>query len=137
MMKRLATIWFFLLPLPALAFEQTDWCVQAEAQVLAYYEALGNGDVEAVRNRLGGQLAEKRTHLLTNPTYPEYLIQTYSDRRVAVKDCAPGNSETIRVRVTETSFGTSTDSVEKLFVLVRQAPTGDYLIVSEGLALYD
>jgi len=137
MMKFLATIWFFLLPLPALAFEQADWCVQAEAQVRAYYEALGKGDVEAIRNQLGGQLAEKRRHLLTNPTYPEYLIQTYSDRKAEINDCAPGNSDTVRVRVTETSFGPSTDSVEKLFVLVRQAPTGDYLIVSEGLALYD
>ena len=137
MIKLLATICFLLLSLPVLASEQAVSCAEAEARVLGYYEALRNGDVEAVRNRLGGQLAEKRRHLLTNPTYPEYLIQTYSDRREEIKDCAPGNSDTVRVRVTETSFGPSTDSVEKLFVLVRHAQTGDYLIVSEGLALYD
>ncbi|MFH2066100.1 MAG: hypothetical protein ABIK15_12940 [Pseudomonadota bacterium] len=49
----------------------------AEIVMNQYVAALKAGDVEAIKALVGGALRNKRLRLLNNPTYPEYLRNTY------------------------------------------------------------
>lgn len=55
----------------------TSDLLDADKVMDRYFAALQDGDVNALRSLLGGDLLGKRLRLLQNPTYPQYLRTTY------------------------------------------------------------
>lgn len=49
-----------------------------------YFNALKRGDVNSLKSLMGGELLKKRLILLKNPTYPQYLRNTYQDATLKI-----------------------------------------------------
>lgn len=58
---------------------QTTDEIEAENVLMSYFDSLTTGDTETIINLLGGDLLKKRTALLNNPDYPEFLRNMYSN----------------------------------------------------------
>ena len=53
--------------------------MEAESVLMSYFDSLITGDTERIINLVGGDLLEKRTALLNNPNYSEFLRNMYSN----------------------------------------------------------
>jgi hypothetical protein len=66
----------------------------AEAVLTRYFDALSQGDVLTLQSLMAGNLLKKRAPLLSNPTYPAFLIRTFGSARFqidAVSTIAPSD----------------------------------------------
>jgi hypothetical protein len=89
----------------------------AEQTLLHYFDALSLGDTRTLKSLMGGSLLEKRTRLLNNPAYPQYLAETFGvaiftiDRIVSVSPDIVGIDATMK-------FGKD-DYIQRRFLLHR------------------
>lgn len=60
--------------------------VETEAQTILqqYFTALKSGDVLSMKSLLCGELLNKRMILLNNPTYPQYLKDTFQEATLTI-----------------------------------------------------
>lgn len=56
----------------------------AKQTVLRYLEAQRQGDTHTMRSLIAGDLLEKKSTSLSNPTYPAYLSKTLRDAKFSI-----------------------------------------------------
>jgi len=64
-----------------------------------YFNALTQGDIETIRESLGGELVRKRLQLLSNPDYSEFLRDLYKDSRFKVLRYKTKQKDSIQIDV--------------------------------------
>jgi hypothetical protein len=106
----------------ALADASSEAEAEARTVLLRYFDALTQGDVSTLRSLMGGELLEKRSRLLDNPTYPEYLVETYQQARFEIERYAVMNEDSIAIDAVIV-FPTD-ESMVKRFLLTRAANGG-------------
>lgn len=127
---------FFLVILVSMAFithskaaSRSGDQLEANAVVNNYFNALTQGDTNAIKSLLGGDLFEKRKRLLDNPTYPEHLINTYSNARLELTNNVSGNdSITVDAAITLNSG----ETMNRQYLLKKDPSHGQYIIYSES-----
>ena len=88
---------FCAAPFTATAVTSTVDVRDAEATVIRYLDALAQGDTVTIRSLLTGRLLEAREPLLSNPTYPSHLINTFQGARFELSGHTVLNNDTVAV----------------------------------------
>jgi hypothetical protein len=98
----------------------------AEPQVLvkAYFKALKNGDVQALKSYMGGKLYQKRKVLLEkNRDYPQFLIDFYKGAELEAVEVQDGIVH-IKIRFPN-------GSLKQHNLVLQQNSYGNWIIVDE------
>ncbi len=64
-----------------------------------YFDSLSQGNTDAIRSLLGGQLLANRSALLSNPTYPAFLQQTYGGAQFEIEKIEAAGDTDVMVDV--------------------------------------
>lgn len=107
---------------------------EAGAVLLRYFDALTQGDTATVRALMGGDLLEKRSRLLDNPTYPTHLINTYGQAHFEINRYNTLDNDTISIDAT--IFLSPDESIKKRYLLKKELQTNitrsQFLIYEES-----
>ena len=93
------TCFFLLLLFPLLGwfYPAKIYATEPQAVVIAYFKAMKNGDVEAMKSHMAGKLYQKRKVLLEkNKKYPEFLIGFYEGAKLEVIEV---RGEIVRIQI--------------------------------------
>jgi hypothetical protein len=92
--------------------------------VAAYFQAMKNGDIVAMKSYIGGKLYNKRKILLEqNVNYPDFLRKYYADGDIQVGEAQDG--------VVKVLVQFPDGSIHTYQLVVEQAPDGDWRITDE------
>lgn len=70
----------------ALATSATQDELEARMVLMRYFDALTQGDTLTLRSLMCGDLLERRSRLLDNPTYPAFLVETNGSARFSLDE---------------------------------------------------
>ncbi len=101
--------------------------IEAENVLMSYFDSLITGDTETIINLLGGDLLKKRTALLNNPDYPEFLRNMYSNAffEIVGHEQIKENKAIIDAKII---LSLSPEEVIRVtFLLVKQATPSDLI----------
>jgi hypothetical protein len=125
---------FLVICLPLLVHAQGGEADTGKAASIAmpiltsFFEALRNGDVNSLKNCMGGELYENRKVLIEqNKGYPDFLRQLYQGVNFNIDTIYQENNGDIQVNVS-VDFDDGRTSVSKL--LLSKNNVGRYEIVS-------
>lgn len=96
----------------------------AEALVRDFFDALVLGDTAALESIMGGPLLERRKLLLSNPTYPDHLRQTYTGAQLTIESIERTGQGEFAVDASML-FGTDENTYYKRFLVRREAASAD------------
>ena len=89
-----------------------------------------------MHNLIGGDLLVKRSLLLENPTYSEYLIDTFKQARIVITNHKTLDNGMISIEATISMSPSPDDSMKKYFLLEKQPDpnklNSSFVIVSES-----
>lgn len=92
---------------------------EAEQIMLRYFDALSFGDTQTLKGLMGGSLLEKRSRLLNNPVYPQYLAETFGSTIFTIDRIDVDGSGIVGIDVTM-KFGKG-DIIQRRYLLHRDA----------------
>lgn len=109
--------------------------MEAQAVLTRYFDALSQGDTLTLRSLMGGDLLEKRSRLLDNPSYPAFLVETYGSARYSIDNMEIISPTDIAV---EASITFDQESTAQRRFLLRKEPSdngaaGNYLIYRDDI----
>lgn len=77
----------------------TDEQMEARAVLESYLNAQVTGNIEVIKESLGGYLLEKRLRLLNNPDYSSFLYDMYKDAYFKILDSKRIGENSIQIDV--------------------------------------
>ena len=106
---------------------------QAMAVLQTCLDAHIDGRPEIIKQLLGGELLEKRSPLLENPAYADFIKETYAGTRYEMVDWQNVSKDSIQIDV---SFNSSDQEIKRIrYLLTRNTPASDsappFLIYSQ------
>lgn len=101
----------------------------ARSVVDRYFDALSRGDVDALRDLLGGRMWERMSRRMVNPNYSDFLQENYATTRHSIEDTRTLDEGGVEV-VVEVSFPDAEAEAYRL-VLRRDREADPYRIIAE------
>jgi hypothetical protein len=77
----------------------TDEQMEARAVLESFLNAQASGDIEIIKESLGGELLEKRLRLLNNPNYGAFLRDVYKDASFKILNYTNLQNDSIQIDV--------------------------------------
>lgn len=77
----------------------TDEQMEARAVLESFLNAQASGDIEIIKESLGGYLLEKRLRLLNNPNYATFLMDVYKDSNFEILNYTNLQKDSIQIDV--------------------------------------
>ena len=105
---------------------------EATSVMESYFRALTYGDLASLEMLLGGDLLSKRKMLLGNPSYSDYLINTYQDAEFKILKYENNGPDSVTVEVL-VSFAQG-ETVRKRYKMERSVSNDQqisFVIVNE------
>ena len=101
----------------------TDEQMEARAVLESFLNAQAAGDIETIKESLGGKLLEKRLRLLNNPEYASFLRDIYKDASFEILNYTNLQKDSIQIDV-RIDFNKQ-ESKQMRFLLLKKSTSPD------------
>jgi len=101
----------------------TDEQIEARGVLESFLNAQAAGDIEIIKESLGGELLEKRLRLLNNPDYSSFLMDVYKNASFEIFNYTNLKKDSIQIDV-KIDFNEQ-ESRQIRFLLIKKSTSQD------------